>query len=101
MKLNLLSLVAAATVTFCAYAPAVAQSQEHPATVAAAPAMATKTVYVCKACKTYFTPDAAKKMMYKDPMGHKLAKMAKAPTGYMDGSKMKMDSSKMDKGGKM
>ena len=46
-------------------------------------------VYVCKACKTYFPSAAAKKMGYKDPMGHKLVHANKAPVGYKDGSKMK------------
>jgi len=62
----------------------------------AAGKMAPKSVYVCKTCKVYFPADAAKKMNYKDGMGHKLVKMDKAPAGFMDGSKMKMD-----KGGKM
>jgi hypothetical protein len=53
-------------------------------------------VYVCAKCKTYMSPDAAKKANYKDPMGHKMTKMSKAPAGYMDASKM---SGKMDKMG--
>jgi hypothetical protein len=52
--------------------------------------MAAKTVYVCKDCKAYYSPTVAKKMGYKDGMGHKLTKMSKAPAGFMDGSKMKM-----------
>ncbi len=52
--------------------------------------MAAKTVYVCKMCKAYYSPMQAKKMGYKDGMGHKLTKMSKAPMGYMNGSKMKM-----------
>jgi hypothetical protein len=44
--------------------------------------MMKSSVYVCKACKTYVSADAAKKMGYKDPMGHKLTQMAKAPAGY-------------------
>ncbi len=48
-------------------------------------------VYVCKACKTYYPSASAKTMSYKDAMGHKLAHMDKAPVGYKDGSKMKMD----------
>ena len=51
---------------------------------------AAKTVYVCKTCKEYFSPMSAKKMGYKDGMGHKLTKMSKAPVGFADGSKMKM-----------
>ena len=52
--------------------------------------MAAKTVYVCKDCKAFYSPAMAKKMGYKDGMGHTLVKQAKAPAGYMDGSKMKM-----------
>jgi curli biogenesis system outer membrane secretion channel CsgG len=51
---------------------------------------AAKTVYVCKDCKASYSAAQAKKMGYKDGMGHKLTKMSKAPAGYMDGSKMKM-----------
>ena len=51
---------------------------------------AAKTVYVCKQCKEYFSPMSAKKMGYKDGMGHKLTQMSKAPAGFADGSKMKM-----------
>lgn len=57
---------------------------------------APKSVYVCKSCKTYFSAADAAKMKYKDSMGHKLAKMDKAPAGYKDGAK-----TAMDKGGKM
>jgi len=46
--------------------------------------------YVCKACKAFCTPLAAKKMGYKDGMGHPLTRVKKTPAGYMDGSKMKM-----------
>ncbi len=52
--------------------------------------MAAHTVYVCKDCKAFYSPAMAKKMGYKDGMGHKLVKEAKTPAGYMDGSKMKM-----------
>lgn len=52
--------------------------------------MAAKTVYVCKDCKAFYSPMTAKRMGYKDGMGHTLVKVSKAPTGYMDGSKMKM-----------
>lgn len=52
--------------------------------------MAAHTVYVCKDCKAFYSPATAKKMGYKDGMGHKLVKEAKTPAGYMDGSKMKM-----------
>ena len=51
---------------------------------------AAKTVYACVECKEYFSPTAAKKMGYKDGMGHKLTKMSKAPAGFMDGAKAKM-----------
>ena len=51
---------------------------------------AAKPVYVCKMCKEYFSPTAAKKMDYKDGMGHKLTKMSKAPAGFMDGAKSAM-----------
>jgi hypothetical protein len=56
----------------------------------AAKMTAAKTVYVCKDCKAYYSPMQAKKMGYKDGMGHKLTKMSKAPAGFSDGSKMKM-----------
>ncbi len=52
--------------------------------------MAAHTVYVCKDCKAFYSPAMAKKMGYKDSMGHTLVKEAKTPAGYMDGSKMKM-----------
>jgi len=52
--------------------------------------MAAHTVYVCKDCKAFYSPAMAKKMGYKDGMGHMLVKQAKTPAGYMDGSKMKM-----------
>jgi hypothetical protein len=52
--------------------------------------MAAHAVYVCKDCKAFYSPAMAKKMGYKDGMGHKLVKQAKAPAGYADGSKMKM-----------
>lgn len=52
--------------------------------------MASKAVYVCKDCKAFYSPTQAKKMGYKDSMGHKLTKMSKAPAGFSDGSKMKM-----------
>jgi hypothetical protein len=49
-------------------------------------------VYVCKSCKVYYPAAAAKKLGFKDPMGHKLVHADKAPVGYKDGSKMKMGS---------
>ncbi len=51
---------------------------------------AAKTVYVCQQCKEYFSSAQAKKMGYKDGMGHKLAKVSKAPAGFTDGSKATM-----------
>ena len=51
---------------------------------------AAKTVYVCKQCKEYFSPMSAKKMGYKDSMGHTLTKMSKAPAGFADGAKATM-----------
>lgn len=53
-------------------------------------AMAAKSVYVCKDCKETFTPMQAKKMGYKDPMGHTLTKMNQAPAGYKPGGMGKM-----------
>lgn len=52
--------------------------------------MVAHTVYVCKDCKAFYSPTMAKKMGYKDNMGHTLVKEAKTPAGYMDGSKTKM-----------
>lgn len=47
-------------------------------------------VYVCKECKMGFSAAEAKKMKYKDGMGHKMAKMTKMPAGYkMSDGKMK------------
>ncbi len=51
---------------------------------------AAKAVYVCKTCREYFSPTAAKKIGYKDGMGHKLTKMSQAPAGFMDGAKSAM-----------
>ena len=45
-------------------------------------------VYVCKMCKAAYSPAQAKKMGYKDSMGHKLVKMSKAPAGYSMGGMM-------------
>lgn len=46
-----------------------------------------KAVYACDKCKVYYTSAQAKKLGYKDAMGHKLTKRSKAPSGYMMGSK--------------
>ncbi|MCW3060366.1 MAG: hypothetical protein JWQ02_2187 [Capsulimonas sp.] len=51
---------------------------------------AAHTIYLCKDYKVFFTPSVAKKMGYKDKMGHPLVKASKTPAGYMDASKMKM-----------
>lgn len=51
-------------------------------------AMVGKTVYACTECKMYYPAAQAKKMGYKDPMGHTLTKMSKIPAGFADGSKM-------------
>ena len=67
-----------------------------PAALAAPPSamhgkkMAAQTVYICKDCHAYYSPATAKRLNYKDDMGHTLVKAAKAPTGYMDAGKMKM-----------
>ena len=47
-----------------------------------------KTVYVCTECKEYFSPRAARKMGYKDSMGHKLVKKHGIPAGFTNGAKM-------------
>ncbi len=110
MKRNLIALfaVAALGITTFAINPAFAQDKmggkmdgdKMAGGKMAAGKMDTKSVYVCKVCKEYFPAAAAKKMHYKDGMGHKLVKMSKAPAGFKDGSMMKMDKgSKM--GGKM
>ncbi len=52
--------------------------------------MAANSVYVCKDCHETFTPMQAKKMGYKDPMGHTLTKMSKAPAGFTPGGTGKM-----------
>lgn len=51
-------------------------------------AMVRKTVYACTECKMYYPAAQAKKMGYKDPMGHTLTKMSKIPAGFAKGSKM-------------
>ncbi len=47
--------------------------------------MAAKSIYVCKMCHETYTPMQAKKMGYKDGMGHTLTSMSKAPAGYKPG----------------
>jgi hypothetical protein len=44
-----------------------------------------KSMYCCQACKMCFSSTDAHKMHMKDPMGHKLTKMAKMPAGYKMG----------------
>ena len=60
----------------------------HGSTMAHSKMAASKTVYVCTECKEYWTPAQAKKMGYKDAMGHKLTKMPKTPAGFAAGGKM-------------
>lgn len=88
---------------FCAsIPPANAQTDKKapPKTTQAA-----KTYFVCSKCKTYFSDSAAKKMSYKDAMGHKLTWATAIPKGFTDGSKAtprgKMDSGKMSSKTKM
>ncbi len=67
--------------------------------------MMSQGVYVCKMCKGYYSAADARKMKMKDPMGHKLVMMKKAPAGYkmmkmghdkmMNKDKMKSGSGKM------
>jgi hypothetical protein len=97
--------IAAATLLTLAFSssvvsPSLAAPQTHKMTShKMAPKMAPKKgVYVCRSCKMYFSAQAAKKMGYKDPMGHKLVKMASAPSGYMKGSKMLMNKMKGEMG---
>jgi hypothetical protein len=81
-----LAALSAAPVTLAAPAAKMAHSKK----MAHGKKMAAHTVYVCTKCKAFYSPTMAKKMGYKDGMGHMLVKEAKTPAGYMDGSKMKM-----------
>jgi cytochrome c553 len=81
-----LALAALALAGFSA-APAVLAA---PAPTMHGKKMAAKTVYVCNTCHAYYTPAMAKKLKYKDDMGHTLVKSAKVPAGYLDASKIKM-----------
>lgn len=84
-------IVAAVAAGITLFSASAGMAQQKPAMHKPAAKMtAAKTVYVCKDCKAYYSPMSAKKMGYKDSMGHKLTKMSKAPAGFMDGSKMKM-----------
>ena len=76
-------------------APKMAPAQKM--TPASKMAKKSPPVYVCKECKVYTSAAKAKKMGYKDGMGHKLVKMDKAPAGYVTMTEMK----KMEKMGKM
>jgi hypothetical protein len=74
---------------------ALAQTAKPMAHKTAHKAMAKKTaaakgVYVCRECREYFSAAQAKKMNYKDSMGHALTKTAKAPAGFTDGAKSSM-----------
>jgi hypothetical protein len=108
MKRNIIALFAIASLGITTFAinPAAAQDKMGDGKMAGGKmaggkmAKMDKSVYVCKKCKEYFSAADAKKMNFKDSMGHKLAKMSKAPAGFKDGSKMGMDKDgKM--GGKM
>ena len=61
-----------------------------------APKKATKakTVYVCKGCKMHYSTAVAKKMSYKDPMGHKLTRSTKVPAGYKMGTEKGQSTAK-------
>ena len=48
---------------------------------------ATSKVYICTKCKEYYSAASAKKMGYKDDMGHKLVATSKAPSGFANGDK--------------
>lgn len=62
--------------------------------------MMAKGVYVCKVCKVAYTPAQARKMGYKDPMGHRMTRMAKLPPGVRMMGKTPMKG-KMPMRGKM
>ena len=84
-------IVAAVAAGITLFSASAGMAQQKPAMHKPAAKMtAAKTVYVCKDCKEYFSAAQAKKMGYKDSMGHKLAKVAKTPAGFTDGSKSTM-----------
>lgn len=87
MKSGIALAIAAAAFAGLSTAPAV---QAAPASAMHGKKTAAKTVYVCTDCKAYYTPAMAKKMGFKDGMGHMLVKKSRVPVGFMDGSKMKM-----------
>jgi len=47
-----------------------------------------QTYFICKLCGVYYTASEAKKIHYKDPMGHTLTRTNKIPKGFQDGSKI-------------
>ena len=81
----LAGLAALAAVGLAVAAPPAAQA--GPATHRPA-ASHSKVIYACTKCRAYYSAASAKKMGYKDPMGHTLTKMTKAPAGYANGDKM-------------
>ncbi len=86
---RLAGVFAAVTLAALSAAP-VAQAASHSQMGHGKKMAAAHSVYVCKDCKAFYPPAMAKKMGYKDSMGHTLVKQTKVPAGYMDGSKMKM-----------
>ncbi len=89
LKPGLALTLAAATLAGLFAAP-LAQAAPAASTTHSKKMMAAKTVYVCRDCHAYYSPAMAKKMGFKDSMGHMLVKASKAPAGYMDAGKMKM-----------
>ena len=83
-------IVAAVAAGITLFSASAGMAQQKPAMHKPAAKVAAKTVYVCTECKEYFSPMSAKKMNYKDSMGHKLTKMTKTPAGFADGSKSTM-----------
>lgn len=88
-KPRLATVLAAVALSGLSASP-VALAAPHSKMMGHSKKMAAQTVYVCKDCKAFYSATAAKKMGYKDAMGHTLVKQSKVPAGYMDGSKMKM-----------
>ncbi|HEY3412349.1 MAG TPA: hypothetical protein VGM51_04720 [Armatimonadota bacterium] len=54
-----------------------------------------RAVYVCRKCEQAWTPAQARKMGYKDPMGHRLFRVAKLPPGMKMGRMMSGDKMPM------
>ncbi len=89
--MNKLQITAAAALAAAAVSFAAAPVQAAPAAKTShTMKTAAQTVYVCKDCKEYYSASSAKKLGYKDGMGHTLTKVSKVPAGYMDASKAKM-----------